>query len=502
MSLKINSEAEFVHSLSKALRKRSVSPDISGYKPHNKQVDFHKSTAKQRLYIGGNRAGKTVGGACEAIWWLTGKHPYRKVPSVVHGRIVASDFIQGVGKIVMPMIQRWLPPSELINGSWEDSYDKMSRTLTLASGNDVEFLSYDQALLKFAGTSRNFIWFDEEPPQDIFQECLMRTLDVEGSMWETLTPIDGMTWIYDSLYLPGLNPENKDIHVTEVLTIDNPYLPDNAVDAIKGFYDDAELEARLKGRFVQRAGLIYPEFTKENNIIPMLPDGPPKDHLWVAGLDHGLNNATAWLWASVDPEGNILIFDEYVVSNEVVSVHADNVHAINFEHNKVPDFYVGDPSIRNREPLQGSSVLEEYGSAGISIALGNNSLTAGYSRVRAYITGKRGPKLRVTDNCTTLIEQLTKLHWETYQNKRISNLNNAKEVQRKKDDHAPDALRYIVMSRPELIDISPDTTDRVLQKAMILVPHTTWDSDEPKKHLAGYMAPKNQAFYDEYTGEI
>ena len=154
-------EAELGSMLASMLRKKVQNPDIFNYKPHAAQIDFHSSTASQRLFIGGNRSGKTVAGACEAVWWLTGKHPYRKVPNkTIHGRIVASDFIQGIGKIVLPMVARWLPPSALINGSWEDSYDKLSRTLTLETGNDVEFLSYDQDLVKFAGTSRDFCWFD------------------------------------------------------------------------------------------------------------------------------------------------------------------------------------------------------------------------------------------------------------------------------------------------------------------------------------------------------
>lgn len=492
------SEADLGSMLVQMLRKKSRNPDITGYKPHFKQLEFHQSLAPQRLYIGGNRAGKTVGGGVEAVWWLTGKHPYRRIPDrPINGRIVASDFLQGVDKIVLPMVSRWIPPSALINGAWEDSYKKEGHTLTLANGSTVEFLSYDQDLVKFAGTSRDFVWFDEEPPQDIFQECIMRTLDVSGSIWATLTPVDGMTWIYDGLYLKGLDPTNLNVHVTEVLTTDNPYLPVDAVDTIKEFYTEDELEARLKGRFVQRAGIIYPEFSRDNNVVPFLENTPPKNHLWVAGLDHGLKNATVWLWASVDPQGNILIWDEYYETERVVSEHAEHVHRINLEHAKAPDYYIGDPSIRNREPLQGSSVLEEYASNGIYIGLANNDLKAGYSRVKARFAGLQSRKLTITENCVHTINEISRLRWATYATKRIANDNNAKEEQHKKDDHSCDALRYIVMSRPELMDQGTELPDSVMDLAKNVIPHREAFEDGTRR--ARINKPVT-TYYDEYTG--
>lgn len=495
-------EAELGSMLAGMLRKKAQNPDISNYKPHDAQVNFHSSPARQRLFIGGNRSGKTVAGACETVWYLTGKHPYKTIPrKAIHGRVVASDFIQGIGKIVLPMVARWLPPSALINGSWEDSYDKTSRTLTLDNGNDVEFLSYDQDLVKFAGTSRDFVWCDEEPHEDIFQECLMRTVDVSGDFWTTLTPIDGMTWIHETLYLPGINPMNPSIHVTEVSTEDNPFLPKEAVAAISQFYTADELAARLHGRFVQRAGLVYKEFGPEN-IVPFLPEGPPKDQLLVASLDHGLNNATAWLWSTVDKQGNMTVFDEHYESQQIVSYHADRVHALNFDHGKVPDYYVGDPSIRNREALQGSSVLEEYASHGIYISLGNNDLKAGYSRVKARFAGLGGRKLYVTENCTNLIKELGKLRWATYASKRISKDNNAKEEQHKKDDHACDSLRYMVMSRPELMDNGTELPDTDLANAIASLPHhDDWSRGEDGIRRAVINKPRREV-YDEYLGVL
>ena len=59
------------------LTKAVSRPTVHGYRPHDKQVQFHSSTAKGRLYIGGNRSGKTVGGIVEDVFRMRGVHPYQ-----------------------------------------------------------------------------------------------------------------------------------------------------------------------------------------------------------------------------------------------------------------------------------------------------------------------------------------------------------------------------------------------------------------------------------------
>lgn len=149
--------ADMFRMLQQGLKAQAVRPNLHAYKPHAKQEIFHKSTKKKKLYIGGNRSGKTVGGIVEDIYWLRGNHPFRRIPEgPIRGRVVGVDFLNGISKIILPEFQRWCPPSLLKNGSWEDSYNKELRTLKLENGSFIEFMSYDQDTDKFAGTSRHF----------------------------------------------------------------------------------------------------------------------------------------------------------------------------------------------------------------------------------------------------------------------------------------------------------------------------------------------------------
>src|SRR5690242_17662798 len=199
------STAELLRELAQGLKIQSTTPNVYGYKPHAKQELFHKSEAKKKLYIGGNRSGKTTGAVVEDIYWLRGNHPHRPIPEgPIRGRVVAVDLLQGVSKIIIPQFQQWIPPSLLKNGSWEDSYNKELRTLTLSNGSFVEFMSYEMETQKFAGTSRHFVHYDEEPPRHIFNECNARLVDTNGSFWISMTPVEGMTWVYDFIYQPAV----------------------------------------------------------------------------------------------------------------------------------------------------------------------------------------------------------------------------------------------------------------------------------------------------------
>lgn len=440
-----------VAALSEKLRAQASRPNVYGYRPHAKQELFHCRTNKNGLYIGGNRAGKTVAGIAEDIFWLTGRHPYRDTPEPpVRGRIVGVDFLNGIEKILKPELARWIPLSDLKGGSWESAYEKSTRTLTLENGSFVEFMSYDQDLDKFAGTSRHFIHFDEEPPEDIFLECKTRLIDTGGAWWMTLTPVEGMLWIYDQIYMNGKENPESNISVIEVDMLDNPYLHEGEVqEFISGLSDD-DKESRVHGKFIQRGGLVYKEFNRELHVIDSYM--PPKDHLWIASLDHGYNNPTAWLWHSVSPDGTVVTFDEHYVSKEIVEYHARAVGAINQKHGRPPDQYIGDPSIRNVQPLSGTSIQEEYARFGVPITLGNNDVAAGIERVQSYLKVRENgrPNWYITRNCSNLIWELGRYTYKTWANKRTDSQNNNYEIARKKDDHAVDSARYFFMSRPDL----------------------------------------------------
>jgi phage terminase large subunit-like protein len=57
----------------------------------------------------------------------------------------------------------------------------------------LTFKSYDQGRTKWQGETLHFVWFDEEPPPDLYTEGLTRTNATDGIVWLTFTPLKGMS---------------------------------------------------------------------------------------------------------------------------------------------------------------------------------------------------------------------------------------------------------------------------------------------------------------------
>lgn len=434
-------------------------PDINSYIPHEKQRRFHSASNRIRLYIGGNRSGKTTGGIVEDIWWLTRSHPFQSIPDrPIAGRIVSVDFLNGIEKIIKPQLKQWLPPSHLRGGSWFSAYEASTRTLHLANGSFVELMSYDQDLDKFAGTSRDFVHFDEEPPEAIYTENMARLIDRRGHCWITMTPVEGMTWIFDTIYEKGIVGD-PNIHVVEVDMAENPHLAQQEVDEFLDSLSEDERNARGHGKFVQMGGLVYKAF---NPSIHVIDEVDPREfrgsnYRHYMSLDHGFNNPTSVHWHAVDPDNTAITFDEHYESQRIIDYHAEVIHQRNKMHGRTPDVNICDPALAQKQAVTGTSIQTEYAIRGIGFVLGNNDVMTGVAKVNQYLTvGKNGkPNWYITRNCVNLIREIQRLRWKTWASKKQQSQNNPYDQIHKKDDHACDECRYFFSFMPELAHKKP-----------------------------------------------
>lgn len=169
----------------------------------------------ERGMIAANRVGKTWGvGAYEATCHLTGIYPEwwagkrfdEPTDAWVAGDTseTTRDVIQfaltgvggegGDGDIGTGMI-----PGSVIIGTptakrgIAGAFDTMRVKHVSGGVSRVGFKSYDQGRKKFQGTAKHFIWLDEEPPADVYTECLTRLMTLNGHMLATFTPLEGAT---------------------------------------------------------------------------------------------------------------------------------------------------------------------------------------------------------------------------------------------------------------------------------------------------------------------
>lgn len=199
-------------------------------------------------------------------------------------------------------------------------------------------------------------------------------------------------------------------------------------------------DRHLYGSDADMEGLVWDEFSAGKHIVA--PFYVPSQWERIIGLDHGFTNPTAVLWAAVDWDGNIFIYDEHYEAGKVISYHAQQIKLR--DNSNVKEWLI-DPACRAKTQQKGIdffSIIDEYKEHGLIFTPADNTVLSGLNRVNELF---KQNKLFIFKNCVKTIEEIESYKWQKL---KPGVEKNSPEEPVKKKDHACDALRYLVMSRP------------------------------------------------------
>ena len=250
-----------------------------------------------------------------------GIHPYRENRREVSGWVVSlSQQVQrdvAQKKILHYLRRDWIEEIVMLSGrkdSPESGIIDFIRVKSALGGVSViGFKSCDQGREKFQGASLDFVWFDEEPPHDIYTECRLRVMDRKGDIFGTMTPLKGLTFIYNDVFLNRAN--DPEIWYEFMEWSDNPYLDKGEIALLEGCMDERTLQSRKYGRFGASEGLVYPEFDESVHVIEPFP--VPKEWQDNISIDPGLNNPLSAHWYAVDFDDNVYVTYEHYEEEKV-----------------------------------------------------------------------------------------------------------------------------------------------------------------------------------------
>lgn len=194
-------------------QRRKARQKLQTYKPYPKQAEFHQAGAihRERLFLAGNQLGKTVAGAAEMAMHLTGQYPgqwngrrFDHPISALAGSESAELTRQGVQRLLVgpPADEdQWgtgYIPGAAISGytrrrSVPDAIDTIVVRHKSGGNSTLGLKAYEQGRGKWQADTVHVVWFDEEPPLDIYTEGLTRTNATGGLVYLTLTPLLGMS---------------------------------------------------------------------------------------------------------------------------------------------------------------------------------------------------------------------------------------------------------------------------------------------------------------------
>ena len=197
----------------------SYYPDTGDYRRdlYPKHMAFFKGGKqyRERCFMAANRVGKTEGaGGYETVLHLTGRYPDwwvgRRFDHPIDAWAVGKtadttrDILQykllGCTSLDSEMVGTGLIPADCLvrltrRSGIPDCVQDIYIRHSSGGLSCLSFKSYKQGRGSFEGTAKHVIWLDEEPPEDIYAECLLRTMTVDGLLYLTFTPLEGISTV-------------------------------------------------------------------------------------------------------------------------------------------------------------------------------------------------------------------------------------------------------------------------------------------------------------------
>lgn len=292
---------------------------LSAYKPYSKQVAFHEAGKKyrERLFMAGNQLGKTLSGAAEASMHLTGRYPdwwtgrrFERPIVMIAGSESYELTRDGVQRLLVgpPMTEEdwgtgYIPKAAIIETTRRSGVSGALDSVTVrhVSGGTSTLLlkAYEQGRGKWQANTVDYIWFDEEPPEDVYFEGITRTNATGGSIAVTFTPLKGMSSVVARYIL-----EHSEDRTVVTMTIEDAdhYTPEERAKIIAS-YPAHERDARTKGVPSLGSGRIFPVL--EENIV-VDPFEIPRHWAQIGGLDFGWDHPTAGARLAWDRDNDVM----------------------------------------------------------------------------------------------------------------------------------------------------------------------------------------------------
>ena len=418
-----------------------------------KHMEFFKSGVDhyERLFLAGNRVGKSFAGLFEDTCHLTGIYPdwwegrkfdkpikmwvatptSEKTRDVVQRELIGHITDFGTGFIPKDSI---IPSTSGMPGTLKMGVSKALDSVLVKhiSGgqSELKFKSYREGVLSFESDKIDVVHLDEEPPLEIWASCLARTMTQNGIVYLTETPLLGMTSL-----LTELIERNKNCHVIMATWDDAPHLTKEQKERLWESIPEYQREARSKGVPALGAGAIYPIADEKICIDDFkIPDHWPR----IRGMDTGWNWTSAvWLAFNPDTEERF-IYSEYKIGQEKPPIHAQAI-------NNRGKWIDGPCDYAGTDQSDGKKIIKEYQRLGVDV----------------YKADKRGKEGDLFDIYNLMVEGKLKVFQSCrmwFEEKRLYRRNEKGKIV-KENDHIMDSMQYALKVTPDRWKSGKDEDD-------------------------------------------
>lgn len=207
--------------------------------------------------------------------------------------------------------------------------------------------------------------------------------------------------------------------------------------------------AYLDGDWDVVDGQYFEEFSRQKHVVE--PFEIPQHWKKFRAMDWGYNDPTAVLWLAISPDKHVYVYRELYKNKMLATEAARKIRELSAFENI--SYTVASPDMWQhrgaKDVLGGENVAETFAKCGIPLIKADNARVVGWQRLRENLadTDDGTPTLQIFNTCTNLLRTLPALYYDEHDHEDVSD---------RCEDHAPEALRYAVMSRPSPAKIKLD----------------------------------------------
>lgn len=273
----------------------------------------------------------TLAGACEAAIHMTGLYPdwwqghrfeqgnsgwagaptNELVRDIVQLKLLGPMDDIGTGAIPKHLIEDF----KLATGV-RDLVDTVVVRHVTGSKSRLKFKTYDQGRLRWQAATLDWVWFDEEPPADVYDEGKTRTNATKGIVWTTFTPLLGMSEVVQRF----MRNDNPDLGYVRMTLYEVGHVGEAERERIINSYPEHERDARVLGLPKLGEGQVFPI---PRAMITCEPFAIPRHWARIAGIDIGWDHPTAAVELAWDREADcVYVTKTYKQAKQTIAIHA------------------------------------------------------------------------------------------------------------------------------------------------------------------------------------
>ena len=414
--------------------------------PNPKQREFFKATARHIAY-GGARGGGKSWAMRRKFVLLAMNYPRLKL------LLMRRTFPELDANHIKPLLAELAAAMQ----AGRVKYTEAKREFKFWNGSTIKmgYCDAEKDVYQYQGQEYDVIGLEEatqftESQMQFITTCNRSTrTDFKPRMYYTCNPGGvGHNWVkrlfVDRDYQNKERAENyvfikARVYDNDVLLDANP----EYIDMLENLPEDLR-RAHLEGDWDALLGQFFREWRRDKHVCE--PFDIPAHWRRFRAMDWGYNDPCCVLWFAVGPDGHIYVYDEHyqsaLLATDVSKIIKEKTGLSRVSYTVAsPDMWSKRGAILKTDGgFAGENIAEVFMKSGVPVTPADNSRIVGWQRVREYLRDAPDgvPYLQVFSTCENLIKYMPLLQFDDHNREDAADGN----------DHAPEALRYGLMSRP------------------------------------------------------